>query len=261
MTSPPPPVSPLLIANRSGHIVGQRVVQSALVPVRSATLLSRQNIGFMVGAAAVLAGITVLQMFDEAEVNDTLGKWETARKYIDGTDDNCFVKELDKVIGNYLPAEAWSAPDREAFDDFIKYFKNEAAAIATALDLNRQKLERARDLFHAAADQLAIVLGPVLLLMIAAVALQFTPPPGPSIAMAIGVAGSSIAIAVIGSIFGFLATALAQVGTALYRGNSAVVFNPFSRPGDLPLGAKDTDLNEIVINWVQTPDFYKDPPK
>jgi hypothetical protein len=248
------PANTILIANAAGRVVGTHTIQAATAPVRTLNLAAKGNIAMIAGSVVVAAFIALLEMFDEERVNKSIQDWQLASKYLINQDGS-FDQALPRLIESKLPDDAWKASDREEFDKFINRYINEITAVATACDLNAEALEKARDAFHNATDMLVMALIPILVAVIASIAMQFFPPTAPA-AEAVGIAGAVAAIGTVAALATYLVSALSSLAPAV-NASSAAHFTSESHPGDVPPGAKDPTLQDITITWVHDDAYYK----
>ncbi|MEH1098082.1 hypothetical protein [Micromonospora sp. CPCC 205561] len=238
----------ILIANSSGSVVGTHSVAAQTAPVRSLAGAARANWAWLVGAAFLTAAIVHLETFDNDEVNQSIKEWGDAARFLGGDQ---FGAALESVIPS---SEEWDFDDRDAFDAFVRKLNAEIGALAEALNANKEALTAVRDHFNASIDALVGALVPILIAVIAAVALQAFPATAP-LAQAIGVAGLTATAAILGLIFTDIGALFSTVASA-FRGNSQYNFVSDSRPG-WATGNADPDIKDIRIDWVKDPGFYR----
>ncbi len=238
---------------------GQPLVSVAarVSPLRQMLGIARENWPFLVAAGVAAAFIAILETtFNEEEAVQAIQEWKLAARYL-VNQDGSFDQAMPNFIDQSLPAEVWTADDRKAFDTFITTFTNEIVAIANALELNADELEKARSGFHDVVSGLLEVLVPVCLLSIAVIPLQFFPATAPY-AEAVGVAGAVITVAAVAMFSGDLTSILGAIAAG-FTNNSTVSFVKGAHPGNLPPGAPDQQLKDIKIDWAHNQDFYMKP--
>ena len=184
----------ILIANSSGSVVGTHSVAAQTAPVRSLAGAARANWVWLVGAGVLSAAIIHLETFDNDEVNQSIKEWGDAARLLGGD-------QFGAALESVTPSdEEWDFDDRDAFDAFVQKLNAEIGALAEALNANKDALTAVRDHFNASIDALVGALMPILIAVIAAVALQAFPATAP-LAQAIGVAGLTATVAILALIF------------------------------------------------------------
>ncbi len=229
-------------------------VAARIGPLRGLLATARQNWPMLV--AAGVAGVLVAMLeetFDEQHVVQAVQDWKLAAKYL-VNQDGSFDQAMPAFVNGNLPPDVWSGQDRAAFDQFVTKFTNEIVAIANALELNADELEKARQAFHDVTTTLLEVLVPVCLICIAVIVLQYFPATAPY-AEAIGFAGATITLATVALVSGDLLTTLGAIITGL-RGQSVASFVKGAHPGDVSPNAPDPKLQQITIDWTHDQSWY-----
>ncbi|MGC4893727.1 hypothetical protein [Micromonospora sp. DT31] len=241
-------MSQLFIANAAGRVTGTVTVAQTTAPVRSAAAIARGNWVWITTSAALVAFIIYLESFDNDQVNESIKKWDEAARLL-GAD------QFGAAMAAVSPdAAAWDFDDRDAFDNFLRKLGAEIDSLADAFAANRDILVAARDAYNDAVSGMAQALMPILVAVIASIALQFFPATT-ALAQAIGIAGMTAAAAVLALVFGDISALLHAVAAA-FRTDDRFTFTADSRPGWAPSGA-DPDIQDITIDWVRDATFYK----
>ena len=204
----------ILIANASGTVTGSVSVAQTTAPVRSAAAIARGNLVWIAASAALIGTILYLESFDNQQVNESIKKWDEAARLLGA--------EINSL------AEAFAA--------------------------NRDTLTAARDAYNDAVSGLAQALMPILVAVIASIALQFFPATT-ALAQAIGIAGLAATAAILVLVFGEI-SALLHALMAAFHTDSRFTFTADSRPGWAPAGS-DPDIKDIKIDWVRDSAFYR----
>ncbi|MEU6072898.1 hypothetical protein [Micromonospora sp. NPDC047074] len=221
-------------------------VPAQLAQLRTLIAAARANWVWLAGSAVLLAAIVHLESFDNEEIAKAIKNWDEAAKYLGGDQ---FGKAMESVPPS---AEEWNFEDREAFDKFVQQLGQEVSALAAALTTNKDSLQGLMDHYNGVIDSLNQVLWTVLIAVIASVAIQYIPG-GQAVAQAIGVAGLTIAMAVMALVFTEVGSALSTI-TSSFRGAEAHQFTTESKPGFAT--GPDPDIKDIKIDWVQDSGFY-----
>ncbi|TDC55022.1 hypothetical protein E1258_23105 [Micromonospora sp. KC207] len=238
----------ILIANASGAVTGTHTVAATTAPVRGLLPAARANWVWLVGAVALGSAIAYLETFDNDEVNNSIKDWGDAARLLGGDQ---FGAALEQVPPS---DEEWDFDDRDAFELFLRKLGAEINSLAEAFNANKDSLTSARDAFNDAVTALVEALIPILVAVIASVALQAFPPTAP-IAEAIGVAGLTVSVAILALVFGDI-NALFSTVMAGFQSNNRFAFVSDSRPGWASTGT-DPDIKDIKIDWVKDPTFYR----
>jgi hypothetical protein len=241
-------MSEILIANSSGAVVGSHSVAATTAPVRTLAGVARGNWAWIAFAGVLVAAIAYLESFDNDEVNKSIKEWGDAARLLGGDQ---FGAALDEVVPG---SDEWDFDDRDAFETFLRKLKAEINSLAEAFNANRDTLTAARDAFSDAVNALVDALIPILVAVIASIALQAFPATAP-IAEAIGVAGMTVAAAVLAVIFSDISGLFSTVAGG-FRGNDRFAFVSDSRPGWAATGT-DPDIKDIKIDWVKDDSFYR----
>jgi hypothetical protein len=247
MTTPP---QPLFIANASRTITGTHVAAPArLAPLRALAGAARAHwvwTGFAITLTGVLA---YLATWDDREVQNALQDWEDAAKFLGGDQ---FGTALDALMPS---DDDWTFDDRDAFDASMQKLKQEVDAIVRALEANKEVLAQVTEKYRDAIDGLVNALIPILLAVIAAIALQAFPPTN-ALAVAIGVAGATATVFILTELWTNL-SALFGAGRAYFNSASAAAFVSESRPGWADPDKPDPNIRDIVINYNLDPSAYR----
>ncbi|MEW2593365.1 hypothetical protein [Micromonospora aurantiaca] len=237
----------ILIANASGTVTGSVSVAQTTAPVRSAAAIAKGNLVWIAASAALIGTILYLESFDNQEVNESIKKWDEAARLL-GAD------QFGAAMAAVPPdAAEWDFDDRDAFDLFLRKLGAEINSLAEAFAANRDTLTAARDAYNDAVSGLAQALMPILVAVIASIALQFFPATT-ALAQAIGIAGLAATAAILVLVFGEI-SALLHALMAAFHTDSRFTFSADSRPGWAPTGA-DPDIKDIKIDWVRDSKFY-----
>ncbi|MGC4886511.1 hypothetical protein [Micromonospora sp. DT227] len=238
----------IFIANASGSVTGTVSVAETTAPVRSAAAIARGNLMWIAASAGLIGAILYLEMFDNQRVNETIKKWEEAARLL-GSD------QFGAAMAAVPPdAKEWDFDDRDAFDLFIRKLGAEIDSLADAFNTNMETLTSARDAYNDAVSGFAQAMMPVLVAVIASIALQFFPATS-ALAQAIGIAGLTATAAILVMVFGDIGALLHAV-MAGFNTDSRVMFAADSRPGWAPTGT-DPGIKDIKIDWVKDSKFYK----
>jgi hypothetical protein len=251
-------VTPAAPAAGSGLVdaAGQPLasVAARIGPLRGLLATARQNWPMLI--AAGVAGVLVAlleETFDEQKVVQAVQDWKLASKYL-LNQDGSFDQAMPNFVSTSLPADVWSGQDRVAFDQFVGKFTNEVVAIANALELNADELDKARQAFHDVTTTLLEVLVPVCIICIAVIVMQYFPATAPY-AEAVGFAGATITLATVAMVSSDITAALSAVTTGL-RGQSVASFAKGAHPGDVSPNAPDPQLKQITIDWSHDQSWY-----
>ncbi|WP_229402643.1 hypothetical protein [Micromonospora okii] len=241
-------MSEILIANASGTVTGTHTVAATTAPVRGLLPAARANWMWLVGAGLIGVMIAYLETFDNDEVNKSIKEWGDAARLLGGD-------QFGAAMAQVPPSEGeWDFDDRDAFELFLRKLGAEINSLAEAFNANKDTLTSARDAFNDAVDALVAALVPILIAVIASVALQAFPATAP-IAQAIGVAGLTASVAVLALVFGDISAVFTAV-TAGFGSNNRFAFVSDSRPG-WAAGGTDPGIKDIKIDWVKDSSFYR----
>ncbi|MEE3919431.1 hypothetical protein V2I01_17200 [Micromonospora sp. BRA006-A] len=236
----------ILIANASGTVTGSVSVAQTTAPVRSAAAIAKGNLVWIAASAALIGTILYLESFDNQEVNESIKKWDEAARLL-GAD------QFGAMAAVPPDAAEWDFDDRDAFDLFLRKLGAEINSLAEAFAANRDTLTAARDAYNDAVSGLAQALMPILVAVIASIALQFFPATT-ALAQAIGIAGLAATAAILVLVFGEI-SALLHALMAAFHTDSRFTFTADSRPGWAPTGS-DPDIKDVKIDWVRDSKFY-----
>ncbi|MGR6316907.1 hypothetical protein Q2K19_08470 [Micromonospora soli] len=238
----------IFLANASGAVTGTHSVAATTAPVRGLAAAARANWMWLAFAGVLVAAVAYLETFDNDEVNKSIKEWGDAARLLGGD-------QFGAALEQIPPSDnEWDFDDRDAFDLFLRKLGAEINSLAEAFNANKDTLTSARDAFNDAVDALVEALIPILIAVIASVALQAFPPTAP-IAEAIGVAGMAASVAILALVFGDISSLFTTIAAG-FQGNNRFAFVSDSRPGWAPTGA-DPDIKDIKIDWVQDSKFYQ----